>query len=69
MPKSCFLLSLIYVVEKDTFRKASGVGASVAPMKGSRDDQTANEWLIGLLLAVSGGLRIYRNAGINSANK
>lgn len=56
-------------VKKDNFCRALIVGASVAPMTGSRHELTGNEQCTGLFSTISGGLKIHRYTGGKLDNK
>lgn len=56
-------------MEKLTFCNAPTTEASAALMKGTRDDHTADDCFIEMVLAVSGGLQVYTNAGRKRDNK
>lgn len=68
LPIRCTLPSLLQFIEKDTFCHAFGIGASVPPMRVTRDDHTGNERKSVRLAAVSGGLRIYKYTGWKNGN-
>lgn len=43
LPKRCFLHSLLYVFENDTFRNAPTFGAFMAPVTSAQYDRTRDE--------------------------
>lgn len=52
-----------------TFCHALTTGASAVPMACTHDDHTGSESGIGMLLAISDGLQIYRYTGRKGENK
>lgn len=63
VPMRHFLLNLLEPVKKKIFCNVLSFRASAAPMMGTCDDNTGNEWCVDLLLVLGGGLQIHRYTG------
>lgn len=69
VPMRCFVLSLLWLVKKNTFRHMLTIEVSLAQMTSTPDGRTGDERCIEILSAISGGVQTSRYTGWKRDNK